>query len=142
MNVTTTNDPSTMLWKFYKYLSTNTIITNKHVIVVISIPLLDLSSNFDIFIMHNLQILYNSSERNTLSAKYDLETSLIAFNPERTKYILLNEKHVGQCSSPCIHHCSLQNPIYTVSLIKHCLVALPVRNFQTDYGWNRNVIET
>lgn len=136
------DDPSKMLWKFYKYLKVNTVITKKHILVVVSIPLLDFSSNFEIFDVHNLQIPFNESQPTSLSAKYEIETNKIAFNPERTKYILLNEKDVKQCSTLWLHYCRIQNPIYSISLSKHCLVALFLKHNTNINSYCKTVVQT
>ena len=63
-------------------------------LVVVSVPLLDRDNKFEIYNVINSQLpFYDSNLTVSLElnfvAKYKLETSALAINPERTKYIIL-----------------------------------------------------
>ena len=55
------DNPNKNVWKFYQYLTTKTIITSKHIMVIVSIPLLDYSSTFEVFQVHNIKIPLNQT---------------------------------------------------------------------------------
>ena len=123
------DDPNISLWKYYKYLTCSTMVKDKKILIVVSIPLLDLSSTFEVFNVHNLPLPFMNQTKGIkpsiqMTAQLEIETYSIAFNVERTKYILLDKLETQHCSNPWLKFCQIQSPIYPVSLNKLCVVAL------------------
>lgn len=84
------------LWKYYTYLRCATVVTNNQIIIVVFIPILDFSSQFEVYNVHNYPVaLANTSQRtensNLMTAQIDLDSYILALNNERTKYIILNQ---------------------------------------------------
>jgi len=92
------------IWEYYQFLSVNTIMTNDHILVITSIPLLDHNGLMGVFMVHNIIMPYCSKDeardidRPTLTTKYNLEGNSIALNRQRTKYLLFDDQEISQCS--------------------------------------------
>jgi len=70
---------------------------NKRIVVIISVPLLDLKGQFEIYNIFNLPLIMQnngSNQDNTLVAQYNLETNTLAVNAEKTKYVILSDNEV------------------------------------------------
>ena len=81
---------NTNLWKYYTFLKCATIISNNQIIIVVSVPILDFSSKFEVYIVHTFPVALTNTSQTQIIAQVDSDTSIIAFNNERNKYILLN----------------------------------------------------
>lgn len=123
------DNPNKTLWKYYKYLTCSTIVRDKQILIVVSIPLLDLSSTYKVFNVHNLPLPFMNRTKGVIqstemTAQLEIEANSIAFNVERTKYILLDKFETHHCSNPWLNYCQIQSPIYPVSLNRICVVSL------------------
>lgn len=117
------------LWKYYTYLRCATVVTNNQIIIVVFIPILDFSSQFEVYNVHNYPVaLANTSQRtensNLMTAQIDLDSYILALNNERTKYIILNQMEAQKCSNPWQSFCEFQSPVYSVSLHESCVISL------------------
>ena len=127
-------DPNTNLWQYYQYLTCTTLIDPTRIIIVIPVPLMDALNRFRLYNVFNIPTtmpLQSNSEKCAACnfvAKYKLESSALAVNPEMSKYVLLNENDVRSCTHPFYNQCQLTSPIYPINLSKHCIVALFVDN--------------
>jgi hypothetical protein len=86
-----------------------TVISNK---LAISVPLIDLKGQFEIYNIFNLPlIMYNngSNQENTLVAQYKLETNGLAVNAEKTKYVILFDNEVQKCANPSVTFCGIKS---------------------------------
>ncbi len=128
-------DPDNDLWDFYKFLTCTTALSQDKILVVISLPLLDFDSNYQIYKAHNFPLpVYdkNISHRNhpNLIAKFQLESDFLAINPERTKFMLLDYKDIQNCVAHKLGFCNLKNSIFPVHFNKYCIISLFTRNIQ------------
>ena len=88
-------EPKEDLWHLYKTLTCTTLINEKKLVVVISIPLLDLLGQFEISSVYNLAVSsLNISKVNGINilAQYDLETNNLAVNKQKTKFMILTSE--------------------------------------------------
>ena len=108
--------------------------TKDHILVITSIPLLDYNGLMEVFMVQNIIMPYCSKDearaidRSTLTAKYNLESNSIALNRQRTKYLLLNDQEISQCSNPSIGFCHVRSPVYPTNLSKMCVITLFMKN--------------
>ena len=89
--------------------------------------MLDANSKFEVFRAHNLPVPLNTSlnqENAGMVAKYQIDASAIAINGARTKFTLMNNHELQQCSNTLHPFCQLHSPIYPINLSQNCLVAL------------------
>ena len=61
-------------------------------------------------------------------AKYKLETSALAINPERTKYMIFEADELVHCSTPLLEYCNVKSSVFPINLSKLCVVALFMKN--------------
>ncbi|XP_071084800.1 uncharacterized protein [Haliotis cracherodii] len=125
------NDPVGNLWGFYKTLLCTTVLFDDKILVITSIPLLDVNGQFGIYQAHNLPvplIMNGISTKpngiNNMVAEYRLETEVIAVNAQRTKYALLKPSEVQTCTKPLTGYCHIQSPIYPINLSHLCVISL------------------
>ena len=120
------SDPEKNLWDFYNLLSCHTVLDGNKIYAVVSIPLLDANAKFEIFNVHNLPIHTNQSQSNSsnMIATFDLEASSIAINGDKTKYALLHNSEMKQCTKPFHKFCKLHSSIYPINVSKLCVIAL------------------
>ena len=106
-HLTLPNDPEKELWKYYQSLTCTTILDRGMFLVVVSVPLLDRDNKFENYHVINSQLPFYDSNltvslQPNLVAKYKLETSALAINPERTKYMILEVDELAHCSTPLL----------------------------------------
>lgn len=86
---------------------------NHEIAILIHIPLLDLNGKLDVF---------------KVTAKYDIDTTAIMVNTERTKFAVLSSEELQECSKPLQKFCEIKSPMYQVSLSQRCSIALYLKN--------------
>ena len=102
-------------------------------LVVVLIPLLDRDNKFEIYNVINSHLpFYVSNLTVSLQlhfvVKYKLETSALAINPGRTKYIILEADELDHCSTPVLEYCDVQSSIFPLIFSKLYVVALFMKN--------------
>ena len=125
------HDPRTKLFEYYKFLKCATLFEDNHVIITIYVPLVELTQSYEVFKAYSLPVpLIGSTlhRKKELLAYYKLESSYLAINPERTKYILLNDEHAYQCIDPTLRICNVKEPVRNVNVGKSCILS----NFMED----------
>ncbi|MEW8545669.1 MAG: hypothetical protein AB2693_19280 [Candidatus Thiodiazotropha sp.] len=124
-------DPRTHIFEYYKFLTSVTLFEDNHVIITTNIPLIEFTQRFDVFKAYSLPVPLlgtTPGDKKELLAYYRLESSYLAVNPERTKYILLDEDHAFQCSGPDLKICNIKEPIRNINVGRSCIVS----NFVED----------
>ncbi|XP_052082136.1 uncharacterized protein LOC127719850 isoform X1 [Mytilus californianus] len=116
------------IWNFYKFLTCSTVLDENKIIIIITLPLLDIRDTYEIYKIHNLPvpttITDKQSDSSNMVAQYELEAEVIAANQEKTKYMLLNTNEIDKCSNPLVNFCEIKSPVYPVNLSKLCIIAL------------------
>ncbi|CAG2242291.1 unnamed protein product [Mytilus edulis] len=118
-------DPIKDLWAYYQFLTCTTLIYERKIFVVISVPLLDYNNKFEVFKVFNLPIPMQSNKTNVnMVAKFNLESDYIAVNAERSKYILFDQNEIIQCTHPLVPYCAVSSPTYPINLSNLCITTL------------------
>ena len=133
-HLTLPSDPETNLWDFYNVLKCRTVLDGNRIYAIVSLPLLDANSKFEVFRAHSLPVPLNTSlnqENVGMVAKYQTDASAIAINGARTKFTLMNNHELQQCSNTLHPFCQLHSPIYPINLSQNCLVALFLNKSET-----------
>ncbi|CAC5398430.1 unnamed protein product [Mytilus coruscus] len=116
------------IWNFYKCLTCSTVLDENRIIIIITLPLLDIRDSYAIYKIHNLPVPTKVTDKNSDSsdmvAQYELEAVVIAANQEKTKYMLLSNQEIDRCSNPLVNFCEIKSPVYPVNLSKLCVIAL------------------
>ena len=129
--LTLPDDPDKFLWYFYRQLTCTAIMENKRNVVAISVPLLDLKGQFEIYNIFNLPLIMHnnwSNQDNTLVAQYKLETNGLAVSAEKTKYVILSDNEVQKCANPSVTFCGIKSAVYPINLSKLCVIALIMKS--------------
>ena len=123
-HLTLPNDHVSELWKYYQSLTCTTILDRGMFLVVVLVPLLDRDIKFEIYNVINSQLHFYYSHL-TVSlqpifvAKYKLETSALAINPERTKYMILEGDELVHCSTPLLEDCNVKSSVFPLILVSY-----------------------
>ena len=123
-----THDPKN-IWTFYKFLTCATIISNEKILVIVSLPLVNIHHKYFIYKVHNFPfpVKNNKTLPNVLKnmvAYRNLESQYIGVNLERSRYMLLKSEDVQQCIGHRLQFCALRQPIYPVNLSRLCVIAV------------------
>ena len=85
------------------------------------VPLLDTSSKFNLFELHNLAIPDTSLN---LSVSYAIESKFIAISESNQHFALLSDQDYYKCSGNYNHYCSFASPLYLAHHHESCVMAL------------------
>ena len=101
-------------------------------LVVVLVPLLDRDNKFEIYNVINSWLpFYDSNLTVSLQpnfvARYKLETSALAINPENKIYDFEADEFV-HCSTPLLEYCNVKSSIFPINLNKLCVVVLFMKN--------------
>ncbi|CAC5415498.1 unnamed protein product [Mytilus coruscus] len=76
------------IWNFYKFLTCSTVLDENRIIIIITLPLLDIRDSYDIYKIHNLpvptKVTDKKSDWSNTVAQYELEAAVIAAKQEKT----------------------------------------------------------
>ena len=114
-------DPRDKLWEYYTYLKIVPVVLDDHLIVVLQIPLVDLSTTFQIYQIYNLPAL-NPQLRVTF--QYVLESQYLVVSSNLHYFMLPQESDVWACRLTRGHWCRLKTAMYPVSTVKWCVASL------------------
>ena len=128
-------DQTENLWKYYQSLSCTIILDEDKFLVIVSVPLLDRETTFEIYKVFNAPLpYYNQSIPTELQpdivVQYRLETSALAINAEKTKYMLLNSDELNHCSTPLLSYCSVRSLVFPVNPSQRWIVSLFLNNVE------------
>ena len=126
-------DPRAHLFDYYKLLSCIPIFDGKHIIILIRVPLVEYSQQFEIFRAYSLPVPLLGRTRvdkddKKLLAYYKLESNYMAINSDRSQYILLTETQVKDCVQSGLQICNVKSPIRNANFGLNCLLS----NFNQD----------
>jgi hypothetical protein len=116
-------DPEYYIWNFYKTITCTTLMEKHHIIIVIAIPLIDATSMYEVYQIHNIAVPYRANQT-TILAKYKLETEYIAVDLKRTKFAALSAQEAVACSNTLRPYCTFSSPAYSVLSTKMCVMHL------------------
>ena len=119
------------IWYYYRTLTCSTILEDDRIVVVMTIPLLDFTGQYDVIRRHNIPLTMHEAQTRspsqsipTMVAKYDIEYPGLLINKDGNRYTLLSESEINACSDPITKYCSPRNAILPVNLNNLCLLAL------------------
>ena len=98
-----------------------TIIKRKKLLTLVSLPLIDTNSRYELYQIFNLPVPYNLTR---MTAQYGLETNHLAVNIKRTQYMLLSDTDFLQCAAPRSSFCALRKPSFPLHDSQRCVTAL------------------
>ena len=124
-------DPTEELWRYYSALGCVTLMEGDKLLILMSVPLLDRDSTFEIYQVINLPIPYPRADQEVGAvARYRLETEYIALNLARNKFMMLPEGEANKCKTDALRTCTSTSPIYVTGNYNLCVLEL----FKGDKG--------
>ena len=124
-------DPTEELWRYYNVLGCVTLMENDKLLILMSVPLLDRDSMFEIYQVINLPIPYpRTDQKMGAVARYRLEIKYIALNLARSKFMMLPEEEASKCKADALRICTSASPIYVTGNYNLCALEL----FKGDKG--------
>ena len=132
-------NPNKALLDYYKFLTCTSTVVNDKIVIIIRVPLLDVNGRFEIYKVVNLPMPFikptieppttpAKTEGTSLSAIYTLEANAIAISTDRTKYALVDDDTIHECSRPRLGFCALRHATYPVNTAQTCMSALFMNN--------------
>ena len=121
------------IWSYYKDLSCNAIIDGNKIIIVLSVPLLEVNSLMEVYEIINIPLpvspdIQIANATKDLTAMYSLETRGLMIDKTRTKYALLSSEELAVCGNPARNYCTPRSPIFPINLSNLCTVNLFLGN--------------
>lgn len=123
-------DPVKDIWSYYKILTSTALLERDLFVVIISIPLVDSQKQFEVYEVTSLQLPHDPKTTPALqnsphmAAYYDLETTAIAVNTERTQFVILNREEFMKCNLVLVPFCDIRSAIYRLSDSNLCVTSL------------------
>ena len=114
-------DPTKDLFHYYKYFTCESFVVDHIFSTITMVPLLDASSKFNLYQLHNLAIPDMSLN---LSVSYVLENNFIAISESIQHFALLTNQDYYKCAINYNHYCSFENPLYLANHHQSCIMAL------------------
>ena len=140
-------DPRSDIWYFYRTLTCTTILDDHKVIVVINIPLLDFTGEYEVYRVHNIPLPLHNGQSAVLSisvsdmvARYDVEYPGLLINKNRSRYTPLNHYEMFTCSNRVTRYCSPENAILPVNLNRLCIMALFLKDDKNVDKYCRKIV--
>ena len=90
--------------------------------VILSIPILDITSKFSLYHVINVPVPFPHTN---LTAQLQLSHDKFAISHDKTKIVFMADFEYTKCSLTDLQFCSLNSPLYPVSLFEHeCLIQM------------------
>ena len=125
-----TQDPKKDIWTYYRFLTCATVLSENQMLVIVSLPLVNIHHKYYIYKVHNLPFPIKGKDDNVPSALKSmvayrrLESKYIGVNMERSRFMLLDAEEVQQCISHRLQFYALRQPIYPLNLSRLCVIAI------------------
>ncbi|KAL4218273.1 hypothetical protein ACF0H5_023009 [Mactra antiquata] len=122
-------DPMTDIWYFYDTLKCNAYLDKDKILIILSIPLIDVRENHELYNIINLPLplrnvsLINGKHLNMV-AQYKLDSEAIIIDKTRTKYSLISKEDFKRCNDRTLRYCDIKRVINPVNLSKSCVISL------------------
>ena len=115
-------DVDSKLMSYYQTLTCEVTHHSKGFVFIINIPLLDVTSQFELYKVISIPMPFKSSN---LSAKFDLSSQGLAISTDMSKAIFMNDANVMTCARHSVNFCRLSSPIHYINRLKdNCMLAL------------------
>ena len=114
-------DPKQSLWNYYSYLKLVPLVLDEYMVVVLQIPLADVSSSFHIYEAHNLPALHPELKVNF---QYQLEGKYLGVSNDGEFFMLPQETDILACQLTRGYWCKLRTAMYPVKHVNWCIASL------------------
>ena len=115
------SDPTESLWAYYSYLKVVPVVIEDYLVVVLQIPLVDISTTFDVYRVYSLPALHPELQ---ISYTYQLESKYLVVSNDQQFFMLPDEMDVMACMMTEGHWCKLHTAMYPVKSVNWCIASL------------------
>jgi hypothetical protein len=110
------------LLNYYQVLSCNLFRDTNGFIFTISVPLLDITSRFNLYHITTIPVFLKNQN---FTSKFIVDTKALALSDDETKMVEMNDHDFVLCAIQKTHFCRLTSPIkYVNKLNNNCVLAL------------------
>ena len=114
-------DPETNIWSYYGTVKLTSIALQDYLMLILTVPLVDLSLQVNLYKVHNLPILHFTL---IVHAQYELEGTYLSSLMEDMFVSLPTALDVKLCLVTNGHLCMFDQALYPVEHINWCIYAL------------------
>ena len=123
--LTLCEDPETNIWSYYGTIKLTPIVMEDYLMLILTIPLVDQSSQMNLYKAYNLPMLHPILH---VHAQYELENSYLATAMDRMFITLPTALDVKLCLMTNGHLCMFNQALYPVEQTNWCIYALFINN--------------
>ena len=118
-------DPSQNIWTYYNIIKVTPIVIDDYLMVILTIPLIDLSLDVNLCKVHNLPMLHPQLQ---IQVEYELKGACLLCSMHGMYATIPKETDIKLCMMSQGHLCIFEEPLYPVDKIDWCLYALFIRD--------------
>ena len=122
------SEPDKDIWHYYRILGCRTLFDARSIVVVVDVPLLDREHSYVVYSILNfplpLPTRSGSADSSRISARFELESEMIAVNRAGSRYILLNHAEAARCAASTSNLCEVSGPVYVTNSRESCEMSL------------------
>ena len=119
-------DPDENIWSYYSLMRVTPVVMEHFLAVILTIPLLDISLQMNVYKVHNLPTLHPELK---VQFTYELEGKYLAISKNGIYAALPAEDDIRICQATDGYLCMLNQALYPVEKIEWCIYALFERNY-------------
>ena len=110
------------LFKYYQSLPVSAFPMDRGLFVLLSIPILDIRSKYEVFKILNIDVPYPNTN---LTARIDIPQKYMAISGDRSTVTFLDHTEFAKCSLSDTVFCAMMTPLYPVLVLKdYCVMDL------------------
>ena len=125
---TLSEDPSQNIWTYYNIIKVTPTVMDDYLMVILTIPLIDLSLDVNPYKVHNLPMLHPQLQ---IQVVYELKGVYFATNMHGMYATIPKETDIKLCLMSQGHLCMFEEPLYPVDKIDWCLNTLFINDLTT-----------
>ena len=114
-------DPYENIWAYYNIIKVTPIVLEDHLMVVLTIPLIDSSLDVNLYKVHNLPMLHPTLG---VQVEYELEGEYLAILIHGMYAAIPHATDIKLCKMSQGYLCMLDHAVYLVDCVEWCLYAL------------------
>ena len=118
------DDPVKNIWSYYGTTKLTPIVLEDYLMLILTVPLIDTSSQMNLYKVHNLPTVYPEHQ---IQPHYELEGKYFTTLKHNMYVALPDEENVQLCIDTKGHLCLFNQALYPVEQIKWCVMHFSYR---------------
>ena len=120
-------NPTENMWAYYNIIKITPIVLEDYLMVIITIPLIDVSLDMNLYKVHNLPMIHPDTG---IQAEYVLEGQYLTTLTNGMYVTIPQETDIKLCKMSTGHLCILNEPLYLTDRVDWCMYALFTNNLE------------